>query len=93
MGTQGDAMERLSMVALPELWWQLRGVHTMRLDFSVMPSRCSDFSLSSGPLQQAWHGQRAVLLEKGEDVAMHFGIVLAHDHMPGEILPEHVLVL
>ena len=33
-----------------------------------------------------------LLLEKGENVTMDVGIVLAHDHMPVALFPEQVLV-
>ncbi len=38
------------------------------------------------------HAQRTLLLEKGENIAMHVGIMLAHNHMPVAIFPEQLLV-
>jgi hypothetical protein len=38
------------------------------------------------------HDQRTLLLEKGENVAMHVGIVLAHNHMSVALFPEQLLV-
>ena len=36
--------------------------------------------------------QRTLVLEKGENVTMDVGIVLAHNDMPGALFPEQVLV-
>ena len=38
------------------------------------------------------HDQPTLLLEKGENVVMHVGIVLAHNHMPVALFPEQLLV-
>ena len=38
------------------------------------------------------HDQRTMVLEKGENVTMDVGIVLAHNHMPVAIFPEQLLV-
>ena len=36
--------------------------------------------------------QRTMVLEKGENVTMDVGIVLAYNHMPVAIFPEQLLV-
>src|SRR5437867_10841433 len=38
------------------------------------------------------HDQPTLVLEKSENVVMHVGIVLAHNHMPVAIFPEQLLV-
>ncbi len=38
------------------------------------------------------HDQRTMVLEKGENVMMDVGIVLAHNHMPVALFPEQLLV-
>ena len=38
------------------------------------------------------HAQGTLVLEKGENVAMHVGIVRAHNHMPVALFPEQLFV-
>ena len=38
------------------------------------------------------HAQGTLVLEKGENVAMHVGIMRAHNHMPVALFPEQLFV-
>ena len=65
----------------------------------VSKARCLGGDWSAGRVSwvaglRRWqgHAQRTLLLEKGENVAMHVGIVRAHNHMPVALFPEQLLV-
>src|SRR5713101_3435031 len=49
-------------------------------------------SWGAGLRRRRGHAQRTMVLEKGENVTMDVGIVLAHNHMPVALFPEQLLV-
>ena len=71
--------------------FDLRATETI-LCHPVLVPRAWRVSWVAGLRRGRGPNQRTLVLEEGENVPMDVGIVLAHNHMPGALFPEQVLV-